>query len=206
MSELYIIDDFYQNPDQVRNFALSLNYENKSTPNYPGFQSEIPCLSESVIQKFEKIVGAKIDLESSRDKMGYFRYILEGGSSRLKVHTDMTDWTVVVYLASTFPNTKKVGTNLYQHKRTGLYGPPSGEGMKVLGYNDLKDFEEKVVVPDTLDDQAWDVVKTVPFKYNRCVVFKASKLFHSHANGFGFEAQDGRLTQNFFFNTQVFNV
>ena len=82
MQKLYVIDDFYSQPDAVRQLALDLEFETKTTPNYPGFQSHFPCVSDAVVNRFTSLVGGEIDWEWSKSQMGYFRYILESGKSR----------------------------------------------------------------------------------------------------------------------------
>lgn len=196
--KVIVLDNFYKNPDAVRRFALSLDYEDQSTPNYPGHQSVIPCLSKSIVARLEHEVGAKIDVEQSRGQMGYFRFIFASGKSRLKVHTDMLDWTVVIYLSPNCP--PEVGTNLYRHKHTGLIGPPKPDELTELGYQSFEDFEQKVVVADTLNDNAWEITRRIEYRYNRCLLFKANELFHAHSKGYGDRFDNGRLTQNFFFN------
>ena len=102
-SKIIIIDNFYKNPMAVRDFALSMEFENESTPNYPGYQSILPAISQHAINKFESILNATIDLDKCKNLMGYFRYITQTGKSRLHVHTDLFDWTAVIYLS---PNDK----------------------------------------------------------------------------------------------------
>jgi len=194
-----IIDGFYSNPDAVRALALSLEYENLSTPNYPGFQSTRPCVSSSAIHALERAIGGPIDLDRSRSQLGFFRYITKSGKSRLHVHTDLTDWSAVVYLSPT--SSPGSGTTFYRHRRTALIGPPSSDQMARMGFTDFSDYERQVVLPDTLDPAAWDVTTEIENLYNRCVIFRSSKLFHSHGGAFGSSLTDARLTQNFFIRT-----
>lgn len=200
MQEIFVIDDFYREPERVRQFALELDYENQSTPNYPGFQSTVPCLSEAVANKFATVVGGEIDWAWSRDQMGFFRYIYAGGKSRIKVHTDMNDWTVVVYLAPHCP--ANVGTRFYRHRATQLSGPPTATQMAQFGYTSFTDYEEKLIEKDTLVEAAWEVIDEVDYRFNRCIIFRADRRFHSHAEGYGYDPATARLTQNFFFNVK----
>ena len=199
LQDVIVIDNFYRDPMRVREFALSLEYENETVPNYPGFQSRIPALSQGAIDKLSSAIGDSIDLDICRHLMGYFRYITYSGNSRLHVHLDGYDWTCVIYLT---PNPAAgTGTSFYRHRRTGLIGPPSLAQMKVMGFQDFDDFEDQVVEIDTLDDSAWELLGHVENQFNRCVIFPASRLFHSHSSAFGKGIEDGRLTQNFFIQT-----
>ncbi len=200
MQNLYVIDDFYKDPDRVRELALSLDFENNTTPNYPGHQSVVPVMSESLAKKLSSVVDSEIEWTWSKQQMGFFRYILADGKSRLKVHTDMNDWTVVIYLSPHCP--KHIGTKFYRHRETGLLGPPSEKERARFGYSSFADYEKKLLVPDTLNDDAWDCVNEVEYVYNRCIIFRADTQFHSHSDGWGVDRESARLTQNFFFNVK----
>lgn len=200
MQNLYVIDNFYKDPNRVRELALSLDYETNSTPNYPGPQSVLPVMSDSLAKKLSDTVGCEIEWSWSEKQMGFFRYILADGKSRLKVHTDMNDWTVVIYLSPHCP--KHIGTKFYRHRATGLLGPPNAEEQSKFGFTSFADYEKKLLVPDTLNDTAWDVVDEVEYVYNRCIIFRADTQFHSHSDGWGTDRESARLTQNFFFNVK----
>lgn len=199
-NKIIVVDNFYKDPHAVRNFALSLEYESKSVKNYPGFQSCLPVVSASLSSKLESLLSAKINKDVSHKQMGYFRYITKNGCSRLHVHTDMVDWTGVIYL-SPDPD-PKAGTVFYQHKRTKLYGPPTNEEMLKMGFVNFEDYEDKIIEIDTLDRDAWDVAMQVENKFNRIVLFRSSELFHSHSESFGADLVSSRLTQNFFMNVE----
>jgi Family of unknown function (DUF6445) len=48
-------------------------------------------------------------------------------------------------------------------------------------------------------DSKWDQLSVVPMRFNRCIIFD-SRQFHARLGGFGRSNDDGRLTQNFFFD------
>lgn len=198
--KIIVLDNFYDDPFAVRRLALSCKYRDIAAENYPGYQSLAPVISRSVLERLGTAVGATIDYAASRQMMGFFRYIPEHKTSRLKVHTDMLDWTVVIYLTPDGDPT--AGTRFYRHRATGLYGPPSRAQMRRFGYRSFADYERRVVVPDTLKPQAWEEVDAVDYRFNRCVIFKANEMFHSHHKGFGDGLTTARMTQNFFFNVR----
>jgi hypothetical protein len=112
----------------------------------------------------------------------------------------LVDWTAVVYL--TPDPDPSCGTSFYRHKGTGLYGPPNRHQMKNFNFDDFTDYENQVVEKDTLDPTAWEVVRDVENRFNRCVMFRSSELFHAHSRAFGIDRTSARLTQNFFFKTK----
>ncbi|MCU7668526.1 hypothetical protein N7978_37260, partial [Bacillus thuringiensis] len=69
-----------------------------------------------------------------------------------------------------------------------------------FGCDNIKDFDAKYVMPISKDLNKWDITYEIPIKYNRLVLFKGSKYFHAITDQFGNSIEDGRITQNFFFN------
>ena len=68
---IIVIDDFYDNVEEVRNFALTTEYPNPGENyTYPGKNSRLGFYNEDTQKKMESIVGA--GLEPS-EPCGYFR-------------------------------------------------------------------------------------------------------------------------------------
>ncbi len=191
---IIVIDNFYENPDQVRALALKAHYQDVTQLNYPGFQSIYNYASLSVTQKIEKAINSKILLASKAQTFGKFRVMLKEADSNLKVHLDgQSDWTGVLYLNP--DEDCDGGTGFYTHKKTGFDGPT----------NDLNwhEIEKDIIESDTLNPYAWTQTGFVAMKFNRLVLFRGNKLFHCHTKSFGTNLQNGRLTQNFFFREAI---
>ena len=188
---LVVVDDFYPDPDAVLGRALRLEYRQESGVNYPGlmaatFQDVVP-----IMKRFAQLLGG-IDIKF-QGTQGGFRITTEADMVRRNslVHLDSSDFSAVIHLS----RQPMEGTYFYRHRELGLdYVAPTLRRNAAV---------EEALVRDTLRLEAWEVVDTIPMKYNRLVIFDG-KHFHSGARTLtGAAAADGRITQNFFFDRDL---
>jgi hypothetical protein len=198
-AKLIVADNFYDDPDAVRRFALSTQYlPEDQCETLSGQESIGSFYSSQVVTRLESFVGKRISIQTVGNSFGRFRYTPAHHKRRSKIHFDNTDWTGVVYLTpDAFANG---GTVFCRHKETGLYGPPTHSQLAELGLSSLEDFDREVVMRDTYDDDKWSQDLVVSMRYNRLVLFRGSEMFHGSTNSFGTQIKDARLTQVFFFN------
>ena len=179
--DLFIINDFYANPDNVRAYALSQPFD--VTGNYPGSRTK-PYLPDDVkdaIQYWMNFAGKVTDWFENTGYTGAFQ--IATAQDRTWIHSDHHNmWAGVCYLTPDAPHTG--GTALYRHKATGLH---RRNGDKEVG--------------DGYDYTKWDKFDVVGNKYNRLVIYRAD-LFHASIDYFGDNLHNGRLFQTFFFNTE----
>jgi hypothetical protein len=200
--KLYVVDNFYKDSGAVRSLALNVHYQDVTKLNYPGEQSIHAYVSKGIKEKFEAILGSEIVIDEERLTFGKFRVMTDDDRSWLKVHVDgIADWSGVIYLNN--DDQRQGGTAFYKHRETGLVGPPSKEQICKLGFKNYDEFEEQIIGKDTLDVEKWEQVMFVGMRFGRLVLFKGNELFHAHTHAFGRDIQDGRLTQNFFFNEKT---
>ena len=189
---LIITDDFYQDPDPVRQYAL--NQEFTVYGNYPG-QRTHPVFYDSLKNSIQYLVqhaGGKITQFEEFEYNTAFQYTTAKDSSW--IHSDQTTmWAGVCYLTPDAPLT--AGTALYKHKATGLYKA----AVKADGSYD-SELMDKIYL-DSRDLSKWEMVDIVGNKYNRLILYRGD-LFHSSLDYFGTNQYDGRLFQTFFFNTE----
>lgn len=103
----YIIDNFLDNPDAVRNSALSLNFERKGT--FPGLRTQRADKDyEKYIQNKLEIIINKPIKEFVQDSF-CFQVCYEHASTW--VHKDETDYAGVLYLTPNAP--LEAGTGIY---------------------------------------------------------------------------------------------
>ena len=185
------IDNFYTNPDEVREFALKQEF--KVRGNYPG-QRTVPVYNQGVkdmIQMFVQPYGGKITRWET-EYTGAFQYTTQ--RDRSWVHADQTTkWAGVCYLTPDAPLTG--GTGLFRHKPTGLtmaVRNPDGT------YN--KDIMDEIY-RDSQDMTKWEMTDFIGNVYNRLVLYRGD-IFHTSLDYFGRDKYDGRLFQTFFFDTQ----
>jgi hypothetical protein len=190
-SELIIIDDFYENPNEIRKYALLQEFY--ITGSFPGVrtkrnyaQHEIfyklkdlleKCGYDSCEQKF--FTGTE---DSTQDSNCSFTLSTAVNKSHSWVHVDgeLDDKDVV-----------RIGAIIYLTPNAPLSGG-------TVFYEFIEDnAPEKVREKYTHDITKWRKTNTVSNVFNRIIIFNANK-YHSINRLFGTDKYNGRLTQNIF--------
>jgi len=198
-TNLIVIDDFYNNVDSVREFALAQDFYIKG--NYPGARTE-NFINESTKNQIQDIIypysgnvtnwmdDQPRDLllkgETSTEKgTGYTgAFQISYASDRSWIHTDdNNNWAGVLYLTPDAP--PMGGTGFYRSKING----------SMYGQND------EDIGPYGQDKSKWDLVNEVHNIYNRLILFRSDQ-WHTSMEYFGNDNETGRLTQVFFFTTE----
>jgi hypothetical protein len=193
-----IVDNFYTDPDAIRDFVLRQEKTNESDGNYAGVMTIEPFMTQEHVNIISKLVGQS--LKPSTSYNGKFRFTKVGDEYKQDIHFDPGSnncaWAGVAYLTPT-DNTE--GTVFWKHKRTGLESiPRTQEGIQQYGWNgpdDLKVFLET----EGLDYSLWEKTLTIPYKYNRMVLFRPW-MFHSPGPAFGDTLDTSRIVQTFFWS------
>jgi hypothetical protein len=181
------IADFYSNPDEVRQYILTQDFDLKG--NYPGFRTD-SYLDDSIrntIQELIRPFAGEVTWWGD-NASGAFQYTT--ASDRSWIHADQTDWAGVCYLTPDAP--VSAGTGLFRNKDT-----------KKKGWNRKDPSEEPLSEhsADYYDMTKWELVDRIGNVYNRLILYRGD-LFHTSLDYFGREKEDGRLFQTFFFNTE----
>jgi len=190
------IDDFYVNPDDVREFALKQEF--KVRGNYPGQRTE-SFLTEGLKKKLRDILfpfAGEITYWGSdnpeNNYTGSFQYTV--AEDRSWIHADSTtDWAAVCYLTPNAPLT--AGTGIFRHKAT-KWSHYDYKREKEPGYNDAAPPGDEM-----RDYTKWEMVDRIGNVYNRLIMYRADN-YHVSLDYFGKNMHDGRLFQVFFFNTE----
>jgi hypothetical protein len=183
---LIVVDDFYSNPEQVREFALLQDFAVRG--NYPGWRTQ-SFLNDSVKEVLGNIVrfaGGNITNwyldENNEGYTGAFQ--LCTSQDRTWIHSDHHNkWAAVCYLTPDAPVSG--GTALYRHKE-------SGERFYV---------ENSIYDKDSYDYTSWEMIDRVGNIFNRLVLYPG-QLYHASVDYFGNNNNNGRLFQTFFFDTE----
>jgi hypothetical protein len=181
---LIIVDDFYNNPYDVRNYALAQEFDVRG--NYPGLRTQ-PYLTDDITKAIEfnmQFAGKITDFMNTDPNASYSgAFQLAMASDRTWIHADHHNmWAAVCYLNPDAPHTG--GTALYRHKETGQHRRAD------------KDH-------DGYDYTKWDKFDVIGNKFNRLIIYRGD-LFHASLDYFGDSKETGRLFQTFFFNTERF--
>ncbi len=196
---IIVLDDFYSNPEEVRQIALNSPYpEPEDSYTYPGKNSQEKYYPESLHQRFESILNRKL---TPAQPNGYFRLSLESDAYRQDVHVDPSwEFGAVCYLNSPEQVIDEGGTSFWMHNKTKMETCPQTDvEAKHYGYPTAKESWWTTVYGEGLDRSKWTRYLLSPMKYNRIVIFRTN-LWHSHNYNFGTNLQNGRLVQLFFFN------
>ena len=191
-TQLLITDQFYNDVDAVREFALQQDFSIKG--NYPGNRT-ISFLNDSIKETIESIIephAGKVVYWSEDQYTGAFQYTTS--RERSWIHADQTtEWAGICYLTPNAPHS--AGTGIFRHKETGLIRAPKNEDGSLN--RELMDYIGK----DSQDMTKWDLVDVVGNVYNRLVLYRGD-LFHMSLDYFGTDLYDSRLFQTFFFTTE----
>ena len=184
----WIVDNFYESPDQIRKFALEQEYDIGGIGRgYIGNRTKQQFLFPDLKERFENIMGRKITKWEEHGMNGRFQYCWSG--QPLVYHCDRQQWGGMLYLTPNAPF--ECGTTLYAHKKT----------KARTFYDEGWDYSWKDVPGDPhLDRTPFEPVDVLGNVYNRLVIFDASCI-HSASEYFGTVKENCRLWQMFFFDT-----
>jgi hypothetical protein len=193
---LTIIDNFYNDPDSIRNQALSCEYYpekvSKGYPNgnapWPGKMSKeafSPNWVDAYVSKyFNKNLRQMRQMDS-----GHFRISQatnEAGMFDNMIHADGFEedyYAGVLYLSKEQETT--VGTIFYKQNSTNL---------NTLQSNDH--LQEMILNKEDKDTSKWTVQSLSNIVYNRLLIYPA-RLFHGIGPCFGNTDEDARIVQLF---------
>lgn len=195
-----IIDNFYDDPYEVRQAGLNAEYERRvGEVYYPGDNSvgsyEIEGLNEVVSSLVHEPVMRTPHTAHCR-----FRIATAGAESQasLRMHVDGANyWSGIVYLS--LPEQCQGGTEFYRHRemnsdRAPLYDREVAE----YGSESCAIFTQNLTRRDSNDASKWEHLFTVPMRFNRCVIFRPW-FWHTSGISFGDRPENARLIQLFFF-------
>ncbi len=179
---MIVVDEFYNNPDDVRGFALSQEFD--VTGNWPGTRTKtfINDSTKETIQKIlQNVAGNVTDWQATDGYTGSFQ--LTTSMDRSWIHADSYNtWAGVLYLTPDAPLSG--GTGIFRYKKTGSM---MEDGTDLSGV--------------TQDMTKWELVDRVGNVYNRLVMYRGNN-YHMSLDYFGKDKEDGRLFQLFFITTE----
>lgn len=191
---LIVVDNFYDDPDQVRNLAINGGFWH--IPPLPILRGQyyFPVETENKIRNIVRSnageiiewlgIYARFQLWTSTTNKGWIH-----SDIRRDDPEDWNIWAGVVYLTPNAPFS--AGTNFYKHKETGK----DFDGFPRLTPEKIKHERDKA------DITKWERTDSVANKYNRAI-FYTGNLLHCSGDVFGCDSNTGRITQTFFFRTE----
>ena len=185
-----IIDSFYSNPHEVREFALEQEFFVEG--NFPGYRTK-PFPSENA----KRMIGDNLRpfageiTKWETEYTGSFQYT--PAEDRSWIHSDSyNEWAAVLYLTPDAPIT--AGTGIFKHKESGM----------TKWSHKFKELDPPIYNPASYEGQdytKWEMIDRFGNLFNRLIIYRGTN-FHVSLDYFGKDINDGRLFQVFFFNTE----
>lgn len=178
--KIWVVENFYDDPYAVRDYALRQNYENESEW-YKGRRTFEQHFVPGTRKAFQNIMGHEITKWDSYDMCGRFQYCTPKDS--LVYHHDLQNWAAMIYLTPNAPY--QCGTSFYAHE-SGIRhaSDPNIDEAFTGGFFDSTKFRQV------------DVIGNI---FNRLIIFD-SKQIHAASEYFGQTIEDSRLFHIFFFD------
>jgi hypothetical protein len=194
---LVILDNFFKDPDKIKEFALQQEFKTFEEANYPGLRTE--CLSKihpkffsEIIEKFFCIYY-DLALENITFKASAYFQLVDKKYNSGWVHQDNTQKVSSIIFLSKNPPLNS-GTSIYKLKDNILIPNISSEDK--WKYYISKGQDNILKQKKDESNSQFDEIVNVSNVYNRLISFD-SKMFHSAQNFYG-ENQESRLTLIFF--------
>jgi hypothetical protein len=195
---LVVVDDFYDDPDAIRAFAVDTPYI-EAWGSWEGVHSRARHPDTEALRRMAALVDPErepnwAELDASyrfwrKASCGGFAGMLTGDRGVLHAHRRSGDWAGVVYLSRPEDCAGRPGTRFFRHAELGL--------ERVEDAAAITEREERAIA-DCAHPERWVEVHDVPLAYNRLVLFD-SRFFHAASDGFGDDVASCRLVQVFNF-------
>jgi len=200
MTPNIIVDNFFESPTLVRDYALTLPYERKSGEIIPGVRTSFMNILDSKFNDFviKKALSFLFDLKEHKVNY-YVEMMFQQSFGKYQegwVHHDGPKFDIagVIYLTPNAPI--NAGTSLYVLDEFANQNN-LGEDIKQKFYNDEL-IDISVVNKNRIDHNSC-FIKTLDVSnvYNRLFLYN-SQTFHKENMFFGSNKDDCRLTLLFF--------
>lgn len=204
-----VVDNFYENPCEVRNFALKQRFMSCHLPRY----HTTSFANAQMYNKIQQIVypfGGKItqffiqDYPSSQDGDPNLPLEIVSDGDRFNgcfcsTQSEQTAWAHKdTACADDTPDESLLWAGV-------LYltpNPPNNSGTELVSpkveskYRDIDNDNYH-----SLDNTKWETTDIIENVFNRIVLFR-SYQYHKPGHSFGIDLEDSRLVQIFFFKTE----
>jgi Zn-finger protein len=207
LTPVTVLDNFFDDPDKVRRWALQQEYFPDPDGRWPGLRSkQIYELDEPFFQTTcRKFFSQFYDFESDQSiqwKVSMHFQTVHGGYDSGWIHSDekVSQITGIIYLS---PNSNlNGGTSIYREKTNLIQHVHRSVKHKEDSYKNNMTIEDAKKYKEEHNAQYEETIR-VSNVYNRLVSFD-SHLHHAAQDFFG-EGGDSRLTLVFFVNKLFVN-
>lgn len=195
-TSLIVVDDFFDNANQLRDAGLKLHYPDIRGV-FPGRNSLERLEVQGLTGEASRLVGEPLVPLPPPQSHGKFRITLADDVGQAKVHVDAAHWSGILYLSR--PEDCQGGTEFFRHRRTGLDRAPFDDAeARRYGYDSAKSMTTRLLDEEGTQDDQWEMTMRVPMRFNRLVLFRPW-LWHTAGEAFGNSKENGRLVYLMFF-------
>ena len=183
-TDIIVIDNFYDNPDDIRHAAIT-NFKFHESSNYKGFRAVESFRTEEAHRKLSVLLGFEPKYVGASWE---FHYTLAGTPEVYHTDGSISKWGAIWYGVPNAP--LESGTAFYKSKINGFRNMETDSDLFMEAHN----------VPPPycfIDPTRWHIIDIVGNIYNRLVLFRGN-LVHSMQKPFGYSKETGRLTQLWF--------
>jgi len=192
--DLIIIDNFYKNPDDIRNYALLQNFS--ETGSFPGYRTKRSFGNNELYQH----------LKSYLNNIGY--NIIFFNMSIHSIGNCKFTYSIASHKAKSWIHKDTIPTDIFDnyniensiHMAGIVYLTPNAPFNSGTIFYEF-DYENNKNVTDidkyTFNTTKWKKTDVIGNVYNRMILFNSQK-YHSINKLFGTNKYNGRLTYNFF--------
>jgi hypothetical protein len=182
---VWVVDDFYDDPMAVREYALKLDYV--ESDYHRGKRTEQQHIFPGTKEAFERVMGKPITKWSETYGMcGRFQHCTS--EDALVYHYDIQTLAAIIYLTPNAPFL--TGTSLIAHKKTKI---------RHLSDPNINDAFMDNGVRYHLDGTPFEPVDIIGNVFNRLIIFDA-QCIHQATQYFGTNKYNSRLFHIFFFD------
>jgi hypothetical protein len=184
LNSVFLVDNFYEDPYAVREFAMNQEFEhNPDHYGYVGRRTIRQYFPPGIKERFEEIIGEPISNWEGHGYNGRFQFNVAG--QPLVYHCDEQKWAGLIYLTPNAPY--QAGTRLLAHKKN---------RVRWNGEQGIMDcFSQETF----LDGTPFETVDHVGNVFNRLVIYRGG-MIHAASEYFGHNMETGRLWHMFFFD------
>lgn len=190
--EFLVVDNFYDDPDAVRNFALKQKF-NADENYHKGSRTIERFLCDKTHKKFESLLNKKIPDWYAHGVNGVFQYCTS--EDALVYHYDSQTYAATIYLTPDAPS--QCGTSFFRSNNNKLT-KVSDEELERLGKSE-SEISQEIFNTGFYDKTNLELIDVVGNIYNRLVIWDA-KLIHAASEYFGNDKTNSRLFHLFFFD------
>lgn len=193
---IQVVDEYYPDPDAVRNYAVQSVFSPPFTGAWQGLHStRSHPSSREVFADLAARTGQPgktnwPEIQASerfwgRPSAGVFALLLAGQSDTVHSHKRSGRWAGLCYLTTPPEDDQIHGLQFFRHRGTGRTNCNGLSPSELTGFRD-----------DGAKHEAWERTGVVEIVYNRMIIFDG-QFFHAASDGYGTNVSNGRLTQLF---------